>query len=46
MSALKKIIEQKQIAVTKVAKIKKIPKKKNSSLLDQYKHNDYNIDKL
>lgn len=46
MLITKKAIKQKQVARTRVIQMKKISKRKNSGSLDQYKHNDYNIDKL
>lgn len=37
----RKAMEQKQVTETRVTQIKKIPKKKNSNLSDQYKYDDY-----
>ena len=45
MPALKKVMEQRQAAGAKAAQVKKTPKKRNSSLSDQYKHDNYNTNK-
>ena len=45
MPASKKAIEQKQEARTRVAQIKKVPKRINGGLLDQYKHDNYDTNK-
>ena len=45
MPALRKTIKQKQAAEARVAQIKKTSRKRNSSLLDQHKHDDYNTNK-
>lgn len=41
----KKVIKQKKIAKARAIEMKKIQKKKNNSLLDQYENDDYNTNK-
>ena len=43
MQAWRKAMEQRQVAGVRVAQVKKTPKRRNSGLLDQYKHNNYNF---
>ena len=45
MLASKKAIEQRQEAGAKAARIKKVLRKIDNSLLDQYRYDDYNTDK-
>lgn len=46
MPTSRKIIKERKIAEERMAYMKKTPRKKNSSLLHQYKYDNYNTNKL